>query len=755
MAIGKKGFFFSIIALMIVSVVFVSFQTTQYAADSPQQELQKVQTQSLNSFRENLIEEYLPSMVEVSLYQSLQLILDDVNQTQKSLREDLLQTILYEAMMNGTFTYLEQTKLVAQPVIPTINQIQAAAGDILGVQVSIEPKKEKFEVYQLDPFTLGVDAVFLVSVSSATSQETKWENTLITIQTNISLIEWEEAAGFVDPLYLIHFNNATPVPTFRKNPKNKDERTIENLLFLIDNQMYIEDNGSPSFLMRLAGNNSPSRFGVQTLINPDRVTTMKSRHNAPFVGHLFAENSWDCSQANPACDLTVDPNSVACREGLLFQLKSFVDNDTFTDLRLTQADINKYTGGNGVPIDRGFVCLAGPPTNVLANTGSCGGKVSLSWDAVLGEASNYLVSRSQQENTSYVTVAEILVPTTTHNDINLYTGKTYFYKVGFENDQGGVVNESAEGFSGFSSPVQVVASNHCVPATPPDPLVANAARCGGVISFSWPHLTEVLDDASGEYLVDHISFTPGEVVTQTDIISGLVNITTLTGLTPGQTHNFRVRARNSAGTSGSSSLLTIDASDDCLPRQIPLNFKSVTASCGGQVALEWDAVDNLTDGSDGYHVYNNFTTVFLQVGAVISPTVNFTTTGLQENHDYTYHVAAFNGGGDGNSTTNTTRLSTFLCPTAVANLQTLVAPCGGIIELDWDAAGIENTGDTYKIQRDAGAGFVEIAQIDSVHTNFTDVALIAGASADYLITIISPVDESAGNSVSAVSSNTC
>ena len=211
-----------------------------------------------------------------------------------------------------------------------------------------------------------------------------------------------------------------------------------------------------------------------------------------------------------------------------------------------------------------------------------------------------------------------------------------------------------------------------------------------------------------------------------------------TSLTPSTSYSYRVRATDAAGNLGPySATATATTQADTQPPTAPgtsvLNVVSST-----QINVSWSAAtDNV--GVTGYLVERcagaNCTT-FAQIAA--PTTTSFNDTGLTPSTSYSYRVRATDAAGNlgpySATTTATTQAAPDTQPPTAPGTPALTVASSTKINLTWTAA-TDNVGVTgYFIERCAGAGCANFAQVGTpVGTSFNDTGLTASTSYTYRV----------------------
>jgi len=226
-----------------------------------------------------------------------------------------------------------------------------------------------------------------------------------------------------------------------------------------------------------------------------------------------------------------------------------------------------------------------------------------------------------------------------------------------------------------------------------------------------------------------IGFTQ-EVVQRTLSAIPVSYIDTATGLVPGGTYFYRLRAFNSIGDSGNSNVaqVTIPLAPP-KPTNQQVNAVSVTA-----IALSWQ--DNAGHDADGYKILRATNHgVFTQVATLPTTsrtppsTYEWTDTNLTPGDFYEYHIVAYNVSGNNDfAGTNATTI------TAAPNNVAAVGSSNEIV-LSWNAP---NGAQSFNIYRGTSAGGEDLTPLVSefVGKTYIDSAVTLGVTYFYKITAI-------------------
>src|SRR5690349_271021 len=251
----------------------------------------------------------------------------------------------------------------------------------------------------------------------------------------------------------------------------------------------------------------------------------------------------------------------------------------------------------------------------------------------------------------------------------------------------------------------------------PANLVAGAAS-PTTINLSWSASTDNI--AVTNYLVFRDSLPSP--------IASVVGTTfSDTGLTPVQSHSYRVIASDGAGNlSGFSNTATATTPADTSAPSSPTNLTAV-GSNSTTINLSWTAsTDNV--GVVGYNVYRDGGAVPI---ATVSAT-NFSDTGLAISSTHSYTVKAFDGANNTSTASNTATATTLGNDTVPPTVPTGLTATGSsttTIDLNWTASTDNFAVTGYKVFRDGGA--TEIATVTT--TSFSDTGLAVNSTHSYQV----------------------
>ncbi len=300
----------------------------------------------------------------------------------------------------------------------------------------------------------------------------------------------------------------------------------------------------------------------------------------------------------------------------------------------------------------------------------------------------------------------------------LSSGTTYYFRVRATNDGGASAN---------SNTANATTMGVIQPPAAPSVLTATAVS-SSQINLSW---TDNASDETG-FAIDlatDVNFTQNLLTSTVGPNSGSSASASVTGLSPGTTYYFRVRATNGGGVSANSNTANATTMAVIQPPAAPTAL-SATAVSSGQINLSW--TDNATSetgfaidlATDVNFTQNMVTTT---VGANTTLT---SITGLSPSTTYYFRVRATNSGGASanSNTASATTSAVVIQPPAAPTALTATAVSSGQINLFWTDNAANETG--FAIDRATNATF-------TLNLITSTVGASSGSSASTAITGLS------------------
>ena len=366
-------------------------------------------------------------------------------------------------------------------------------------------------------------------------------------------------------------------------------------------------------------------------------------------------------------------------------------------------------------------------TDLAASTGTTNGTVDLSWtapgaDGTIGTASSYLIRYSASSINSQTTwdnatpvitgipAPKIAGQTETMTVGGLTPGSTYYFAVRAQDE--------VPNLAGLSNSPSAMAMTDTTPPSAISNLTALPGTYEETINLSW---TAPGDDGSSgtakNYLVRYAdtiidatswnSATPVNIGLPTPKNAGSAETMIVTGLTPGHSYFFAVRAQDETPNTGAmSNSPSAMASNDTIAPAVIMNLVVVSGTQEGSVNLSWTAPgDNASLGTVAAYLIRYSTVAIsnetawtsatpvssgIPVPQVAGSTEAMTVTGLTGGTAYYFAVRARDEVPNLGSLSNSpSAVATpdITPPAAIINLAAYTGANVGEVRLTWTASG--------------------------------------------------------------------
>ncbi len=265
---NKKGVFFTFMAILVVSVLVLSFSSDVYVTSKNKIPVLKSRVKTADNYLRNLETSYLETSLYTSSYNALKSIILYINKTGFLDNENALNAAFKEVMLNGTIdgadiSNMGITLMQDNTFIYRLEDIERMSQDVLHITTSFDEDNINTVIFQSDdtgPWQVGVNLTMNYSVDAGIASWNKRE----TISIIISII------GFDDPLYLINSGYSHQI---KETSFNDTEWNVDTLKIHITNATYRHESNestehSPSYLMRFYNDTLPSLCcGIESMIN--------------------------------------------------------------------------------------------------------------------------------------------------------------------------------------------------------------------------------------------------------------------------------------------------------------------------------------------------------------------------------------------------------------------------------------------------------------------------------------------------------
>lgn len=358
------------------------------------------------------------------------------------------------------------------------------------------------------------------------------------------------------------------------------------------------------------------------------------------------------------------------------------------------------------------------PTGLSASAASQT-QVNLSWNASTDGVgvTGYRVERCAGASCS--NFSQVATPTSTsHADTGLSPNTTYIYRVR--------AADGAGNLSGYSSTVSVTTSGSTAPSAPGIPSFSALAMNSA--TASWSAATDDVGVTGYQYRVNG-----GPWQSLGNVLS--VN---LTGLSPGVSYTFGVRAKDSGNNWGLVATGSFTTPTDTSAPTVPTGL-SASAPNSSTVNLSWTAsTDNI--GVSGYRIYRGGT----QIGT--SGTTSYTDSTVSGSTSYSYTVSAYDAVGNASARSSAATVTTpdTIAPSTPTGLSASAASATQV-NLSWSAS--SDTGGSglagYRIYRNG----THITSVSSA--SYSDTAVSPSTLYSYTVVAYDNANNASGHSNTA------
>ncbi|MCF7824987.1 MAG: SUMF1/EgtB/PvdO family nonheme iron enzyme [Candidatus Marinimicrobia bacterium] len=392
------------------------------------------------------------------------------------------------------------------------------------------------------------------------------------------------------------------------------------------------------------------------------------------------------------------------------QIAELVANITgYTDTNLVYDQIYKYqvaafTASKQSNYTQSYAIgspLQFAPSNLSATAGDT--TISLAWSDNANFETGFRVER--RTDAGYVLIAELGANITSFIDDDLAEDEFYSYRVA------AFTSARLSDYSGsvsISSPIQF------------SPSGLTASTLDNTIVLRW---TDNCIFESGFSIERDAGAGFSEIGTVGADTTAFTDVNLVYGV------EYRYRVRALAGTKTSN--YTVTATINSPLRYAPTNLAATAGDT--TILLTWK--DN-SIFEDGFRIQRDSGAGFMEIAELGANTESYSDNALEENANYTYRIAAFTSASESDYSAEVSVASPLIF--APTNLTATVI--NNSIKLRWEDACIFEDG--FRIERDAGSGFSQIAEIGANLTSYTDNYLAYNTEYTYRVAAFDGAEES-------------
>ncbi len=277
MDMNKKGMFFTIIVLVLLSLFLVTY--TFYSDVKNRDPIQKRIT-TMDNFLFS-IEKDLPRQLYISGFRTIFLVEKQILETGRY--NSNIDSTFQEAFFEGEINDIPQEIMIGATFNDISNNIQEKAKKL---NINITMTNPNLTITQTDPWN--------VKVSLRTSLFMEDNNDLATWNKTQVFEAFIPIEDFEDPFYTINTQGLV-INKIRESPFEVfvDGSNVSNLLNHSLESYYIESDTAPGFLDRLQGVTAANQNGIESLVNLQKLSSqginVKSKSAVDYI--YFSESS--------------------------------------------------------------------------------------------------------------------------------------------------------------------------------------------------------------------------------------------------------------------------------------------------------------------------------------------------------------------------------------------------------------------------------------------------------------------------------
>ncbi len=362
-------------------------------------------------------------------------------------------------------------------------------------------------------------------------------------------------------------------------------------------------------------------------------------------------------------------------------------------------------------------------------------EIDLTWTAPADSGQPILSYTLQRKagtgNYADVSMA-IAAGATTYSDTGLTPGTTYTYRIRAANTVGDAP---------WSNQPRATTDN-AAPAAVSDLSAAKDATNGATeIDLAW-----TAPVAHGAAITGYTLQRKAGAGNYTDVSTAISATSTTysdTGLTPGTTYTYRIRARNSEGNAEWS-----NEPDETTDATVPdaVTGLSATAASSTAISLSWTAPNAHGEAISGYRLERKAgsDSFALVSSSIAGGATTYTDTGLTPATMYTYRIRAVNSEGNGAWSNEPSATTDNAAPAAVSDLRAAKDATNptSTINLAWTAPAAHGAAITgYRLERKRSLGSYAVVSPgpSAGDTTYTDAGLADGWQYTYRIRAVNSV----------------
>ncbi len=301
MAIKKKAMVFTIISVILISILVFSFTLYNKYSLRDKSVVIGTRVKSMDNFIRD-IENDIERGVYITGFRAIMSMEQYITTNGKFIGD--FQPRFREAFLNGT---INNSKMALMNESTFVNWTDKVKFEAEKLDINLDFDINDVIIYHDNPWEVKVYVDIKINVKDK-KNTASWDRD-VKITANISIEEFEDA------LYSINSNGKVTNKIIKTTITNfVDGEDTTNLQIHLNNSYYIESETAPSFLMRLAGNLSSSPYGIESLVNIEEFKSQgfqtKSRSVVDYI-YFGTESTNDCQIENMPLWFMLDDNHLS------------------------------------------------------------------------------------------------------------------------------------------------------------------------------------------------------------------------------------------------------------------------------------------------------------------------------------------------------------------------------------------------------------------------------------------------------------
>ena len=342
MAIGKKGIFFTLIALAIVFLLIITFggmHTISTVEEIPAINAKVLRT---NEFVKDVEQYYLETILRIAAFRTFKAMGELIDQGIQGFLPEDFEDHFDDCITDGDCDYVDLDGNLGNLGglgNYTLEKLLEDLGETAESELHIDAnftKQGNVTLYQdnsTGPFHVGLVYTVFYTVEC---EEAGWERNT-TINTTLHII------GLDDPLYANYTSYMMAIMPTKYQHWTEEQDTTAQFLEIVNNMEFVYSPYAPSYLNRLSGNITPSECcGIESFINVD-TTPLLGNKPASFADYCYFYSS---AADDPAAGCTFEDKG-----GWVWKVDGITDGEggNVTSFKLDAETIRWYNLKKATP----------------------------------------------------------------------------------------------------------------------------------------------------------------------------------------------------------------------------------------------------------------------------------------------------------------------------------------------------------------------------------------------------------------------